>query len=191
MGRELEVKFKVCDFRPVRRALRAAGGVYRGTVLETDLFFDTPQRAMYRSDRCLRLREVRLLKGAAGGRRGGWVLTYKGPRRKRSGLKLRRELQTYPPDGKALAEILRAAGWEVFLTLQKRRSSYRLGAALVELDELPLLGCFVEIEAPSARSIAGVSRKLHLTGEPITISYAHLALVACKKARRSGLKITF
>ena len=174
MAQEMEAKFSVADFRAVRRALRAAGGVYLGTAEHVDEFFDTPERKLYRGDRGLRLRNVRVLRGAAGGVKSGWLLTYKGPRQANRSAKVREEIQTHVTDGVALAEILRQAGLKTHLEIKKRRSSYRLGRCLVELDELPGLGGFVEIEAPSERALQQTRRKLALTGEPITESYAHL-----------------
>lgn len=174
MGQELEAKFRVEGFARVRRALRAAGAVYRGTAILTDEFFDTPDRELYREDRGLRLRRVRILRGGKGGLKSGWVLTYKGPRKTSRTAKVRREIETRVDDGGALGEVLRASGMEVFLRIEKRRTSYKLARCLIELDELPELGRFVEIEAPSEAALDAARRKLGLCAEPITDTYPHM-----------------
>ena len=69
-----------------------------------------------------------------------------------------------------ITSILAAMGFEKSLIVRKRRSSYRLGRCRVELDEVPLLGKFIEVEGPST---AAVERAMHLglTGERVTAGY--------------------
>ena len=134
MAEELEAKFKVANFRAVRKSLRAAGAVYRGTAILTDVFFDTPDRRLYRGDSGLRLRQVRITRGAPGGLTSGWVLTYKGPRHPNRRAKVRTETQTILDDGETMGEVLRSVGLQVFLEIEKSRASYKLGRCLVELD---------------------------------------------------------
>jgi len=191
MAQELEAKFKVEDFRAVRKALRAAAATYKGTALQLDRFFDTPQRKLYRSGRGLRLRQVRILRTGPGGLVGGSLITYKGRPRPARRAKVRREVQTRVDDGPAMDEIFRSAGLEVFMTLEKRRASYELGRCVVELDELPMLGCFVEVEGPSERAIEAARRKLGLEGRAITESYMHLAASRCGKIDKTCREITF
>ncbi len=174
MPRELEAKFKVENFRRVRKALRAEGGVYLGTAIECDTFFDTPRRDLKRCGRALRLREIRVLKGAPGGRKSGWLLTSKGKPQRNTRAKVRQELQTRIADGEVLAQILRAGGLRETIGIEKRRTTYRLGNCLVELDELPRLGRFVEIEAPSQRALDAARRKLALPDQPITATYTDM-----------------
>jgi adenylate cyclase class IV len=119
------------------------------------------------------------------------LLTYKGPRLARGRAKSRVEIQTTVEDPKAIEDILRALGLVRRLVIQKRRASYRLGRCLVELDELPILGCFVEIEGASARAIDAAARHIGLTGEPLKAGYIHLAEEACPRAGRQCLEITF
>ena len=174
MPMELEAKFRVSDFRQVRRALKAAGATYRGTASERDVFFDTPARDLFRNGRGLRLRQVKMLRSTAGGKKSGWLLTSKGPIKRGSRVKARREVQTAVADGLAIKDILAAAGLVEFVGLTKRRASYRLGNCLIELDEVPKLGRFVEIEGPTQRTIEAARKKLHLPDEPITASYLRM-----------------
>ncbi len=191
MPQETEGKFKIPDFRTVRRRLRTAGATYVGTVRQRDVFFDTPDRALYRSDQGLRLRESRLLKAGSGGLRTEALLTYKGPREAGSRMKSRREIQTEIADARSLAEILQAAGMKPFMTIEKRRASYTLGRCLVELDELPILGCFVEIEGAGERAINAVRRQLALDDAPITKTYLNLAIEICCHINNGCQEISF
>lgn len=191
MALELEAKFRVSDFRAVQRALEAAGAVYRGTAIESDAFFDTPKRDLYHSDKGLRLRKVHVLEAVPGGVTNGWLLTYKGPRDRTHQSKLREEIQTNLVDGEAMGRILREAGLELFLRIEKRRISYALDCCLVELDELPVVGCFVEIEAPSQAQLEAVRQRLALSSQPLADSYPHLIEKHCHGDARGYLEVTF
>ena len=191
MGREVEAKFKVAALAAARRAVRSAGGRHVGTVLETDTYFDTPAGALRKGDRGLRIRRLRRLGGRAPAGDLRPLLTFKGPRAPGRRVKARTEVQTRLDDPDALAEALRACGLRETLTIEKRRASYRLGRCRVELDELPLIGCFVEIEAPSAADVARVRRALHLRCEPITEPYVELLARRCRRVGRSCRLVTF
>ena len=119
------------------------------------------------------------------------LVTYKGPRAVRGRAKSRREIETAVADPHAVEEMLKELGLAPCLVIQKRRSTYRLGGCLVELDELPLLGKFVEIEGPAARTIESVARQIGLTCEPTKAGYAQLAVAACPRAGKGCLEITF
>ena len=188
---ETEAKFKVKSFSAVRRALRAEGGEYLGTVLQTDRYLDTASRSLLNSDTAVRVRTVKVLRSPPHGQDRRPLLTFKGPiaRGKRS--KRRREIQTRVDDGAAVVEILRSVGLTRSLMVQKRRASYRMGRCLVELDELPLIGRFVEIEGPNTEKIEAARRKLKLEGKAITDHYLSLLAAGCKRAGRQCGEITF
>jgi len=181
MAIETEAKFEVTDFRGVRNALRRAGATYRGTAVEEDVFFDTPERRLYHKGCGLRLRRVKMLRSVPGGRRSGWLLTSKGQVERSNRVKKRQETQTWVADGQAVKGILALAGMFEFVGLTKRRASYKLGRCLIELDEVPSLGFFVEIEGPTQKAIEAARKKLQLPDEPITESY--LSMVADTLAR--------
>ena len=73
-----------------------------------------------------------------------------------------------------MEEILQAIGMRDALVVQKRRASYKLGACLVELDDVTHLGRFIEIEGPSENAVLAAGEKLNLTGPPITLGYAEM-----------------
>lgn len=114
------------------------------------------------------------------------LITFKGPRQPGGRLKVRLELQTRLDDVEAMAGILDACGLRQVLTVQKRRQSYRLGRCQVELDELPLLGCFVEIEGPDEQAIYAVKEALGIEGQPILESYLQLLGNCCADGRSCG-----
>jgi len=174
MPRESEAKLKVPGLPAVRKALRAAGACFLQTVLHSDTYFDTPEGALRGADCGVRIRRQRVLRGRADEPPCRDLVTYKGPRLPNRRLKVRREVQTAVADAGVLAEILRACGLRATVTIRKRRSSYRLGRCRVELDELPKLGCFVEIEGPTQKAILAVQRKLGLKGPPILAPYVAL-----------------
>jgi len=195
MKHEIEMKFPIADLPALRKTVVRAGGEYAGTVLQTDCYFDTPELSLLAQDRGLRLRTSERL-GGKGGSRGkrpadSAMVTYKGPRKAQGRAKNRVEIQTTVGDAGAVGDMLEQLGLTRRLIVQKRRSTYRLGRCLVELDELPILGAFVEIEGPGARAIEAVARKLGLTGEPTRSHYVQLVCEACRHVNGRCLEVTF
>jgi len=61
------------------------------------------------------------------------------------------------------------------MVVEKKRRLWQFGGCSVALDQLPLLGAFVEIEGPDDETIADVQQRLSLADLPhITKSYAQL-----------------
>lgn len=174
---ETEVKYRVESLQPVREALRARGAGHLGDVLETDCFFDTPDGDLLREDRGLRLRRSVPPEGG----QCPAVLTYKGPRKPASQHKVREEVETTVGDADSTAEILCASGLRRVIEIQKRRQRWDLDGCEVSLDELPLLGTFVEIECESIERIESVRRALSLDAEAITASYFQMLAESCPR----------
>jgi adenylate cyclase class 2 len=192
MGNEVETKLHVEGFEPVRSALRAEGAVYTGTVLQTDRYYDRPNGRLREEGCGLRLRLRKVLKhGRDGTLDDRAEVTFKGPVDADSRLKSRREIQTRLDDATAAADLLEACGLTCFRVIEKRRCSYRLGRALVELDELPLLGSFVEIEGVSENHIETVQGRLGIDAEHIDASYLRLLDSYCDKHKLDPASITF
>ena len=102
------------------------------------------------------------------------ILTYKGPRLEAQ-FKSRQEIEIEVSDFEPAVELLTALGYEKALVFEKRRQVWQLSDSAVCLDELPLLGSFVEIEASSERAVADTLCKLQLADPAhINESYAHL-----------------
>jgi len=191
MPKEIEIKYAVANLSAVGRRLREAGAVFLGTVLQADVYFDTPRRQLLAADSGLRLRTVRCVKAGAERVKAGALMTFKGPSRRGGKAKVRTEHQTQVGDPAVVAEILAACGLQAMLTIEKRRSAYRLGRCRVELDRLPILGCFVEIEAPSQREILSTARRLGLDGLPLKAHYVNLLRKGCRRVAAGCKTVAF
>jgi predicted adenylyl cyclase CyaB len=154
---ELEAKFRVATHDDLRRRLSELGAVRRGVYLETNLLFDLPDASLRTSGKGLRVRRVETLEGAP----AVATLTFKGPRRP-GPLKDREEIETAIDDPSSACAILMALGFEENLLFEKRRETWRLDDVSVELDTLPTLGRFVEIEGPHEAAIQAARQKLGL-----------------------------
>jgi adenylate cyclase class 2 len=181
MPDESEAKFKVRNLAAARKALKAAGAEHLETVLHTDSYFDTPDSIFCDHDWALRIRQVRPLRGKGKKSKPRALLTFKGPTKPDPKIKIRPEVQRPVDNPDAFAATLCATGLVIKMKIQKRRTSYRLGDCRVELDELPLIGCFVEIEGPDKKAILAAGRRLSLKGEPITQPYTRLLLEHCSE----------
>src|SRR5690242_10767962 len=144
MGIEIEAKFRVDEAMRgrVRARLEELGARRMGDVLETNIFFDTKDGALRRADKGLRLRRNHDVQSG----RDLFVLTYKGPKTAAK-FKTREEIEVEVGTGD-LGEVLARLGYGEMLSFEKRRESWKLNECTVELDELPRLGFFVEIEGP-------------------------------------------
>lgn len=192
MADEIEAKYRVIDHDPVRRLLRQAGAQLDQRVLETNVFFDRPDRSLRRQDCGLRIRIARPIDNRNrlfDAEPARTTLTYKGPRRE--GLwKIRQEIELRITDAAAGREMLEALGLGVMLTFEKRRESWRLNGCCVELDELPYLGSFVEIEGP-AEKIPQVACTLGLADHPLEKSPYTLLLDDMARQKGLGNEIRF
>ena len=90
------------------------------------------------------------------------VLTYKERFPTTSSIKHQQEDETEVSDADATDAILQALGYEPALVYEKRRSTWRLDDAEVDVDELPF-GLFMEIEA-NPDEILRVEKLLSMKG---------------------------
>jgi predicted adenylyl cyclase CyaB len=143
---------------------------------EADVFFDHPRIRLAENDQRLRLRFH--------GEDGSRELTFKGPRRFDRGDKLRLEVSTAVASGQ-IEEILAHLGFARSQQFVKLRETYRLGNAIVRLDELHPIGWFCKLEALADDvSLDGVAAGLRL--EPASLeprSYPELIDEAAEHAR--------
>jgi predicted adenylyl cyclase CyaB len=191
MPHEIEMKFRVPHLPAVARRLRELRASRLDAVLQDDQYFDTPGRRLLRRGCGLRLRTQRPLRAGRTAHERPAELTYKGPALRGRRAKVRPEHQTRVDDASAVAVVLSACGLRPMLRLQKRRATYRLGRCTVALDELPILGCFVEIEGPGESAIESVRRRLGLTGRAIRLHYITLLQARCTRAGRRCSQVTF
>ena len=191
MANEIEMKFKVASHAAVKRRLASAGAKYVGGMIQTDCYYDTPHRDLLQRDSGLRVRTAARLRGHTLHGDGRAMLTYKGPVDPTRRAKVRREVETRIEDAAAMGEVLAALGFTPALTIQKKRITYRLGRCLVELDELPLIGCFVEIEGPSESAIDAVREKLRIEDASTKSGYTKLIADACADTGRKCREVVF
>jgi adenylate cyclase, class 2 len=184
---EIEAKFKVDSHDAIRLRLQALGAFRVGMVREINHIFDDAGRSLLASDRGLRVREHVVLDG----RVAPAALTYKG-RRLDSALKVREEIETTIGDAAAACRILAALGFVETVTFEKRRETWTLGDCEVELDELPFLGAYVELEGPDEAAIERLRGALGLQGaESLRASYIALLVERCTRTGHDVRRIVF
>jgi len=165
---EIEAKLKVESLHEIERRLAECGASFVREVVQTDWYFDTADRELTRTDKCLRLR---IEKTASQER---LVLAYKGPKEK-DDYKKRQEAELEVTDAAAAESLLGGLGYRKALAFNKRRRVWNLRGCEVALDALPLLGAFVEIEGPDSDTIGQVQAMVGLSSVPHTAdSYACL-----------------
>jgi predicted adenylyl cyclase CyaB len=185
MGIEIEAKMRVADHEAVRRQLREVGATRKGLTRETNRFFDGPGRRLASADQGLRLRtNTNSETGDA-----AHVVTFKGPRQAGK-FKTREELEFATDDVDATATIFQHLGYPLELSFEKRRETWELDGCKVELDELPHLGTFVEVEGPDERIVESVRAKLGLQNEP-SISEGYASMVAKHLKKAGGRELKF
>jgi len=156
MHEEIEAKLKVDSLDAVEQKLRERTAAFLRKTVQTDIYFDTADRRLTRSDECLRLRSETI------GRRARLILAYKGPKQQ-DDYKKRAEIELEVSDAGATELLLTALGYHKALAFNKKRRLWRLHDCEVALDELPLVGAFVEIEGPDSRAILHVQEILGLS----------------------------
>ena len=187
MAVELEAKMSVEAFDPVRAKLREVGATRAGEHFEVNTFFDTPSRALAEAKYGLRLRVQR---DAATGAERSFV-TWKG-RQHPGPLKSREEVEFEASPGDAAGLLFERLGYVRTFSFEKRRETWRLNACTVELDEVPLLGKFVEIEGPDEQTIFAAREQLGLSDRPIEKGgYVGLLKGHLQERGQTGHRVTF
>jgi adenylate cyclase class 2 len=173
MPREIEAKYCLADPAPYRARLEQIGATCGGRVMEQNQIFDSPDGKLRRAGSAIRLRTGQPLEGTA---RPAATLTYKGPRE--AGLfKAREEIETEVASPEAAAEIIERLGLRPVAVYEKRRETWRLELCDILLDELPLLGWWLEIEGPDDAAIEHVAARLGLADATLVHeTYVHMAL---------------
>jgi len=171
MAIELEAKMAVADHLAVAVLLRQFAARKLGDHFEVNAFFDTEDRSLLAAGEGLRLRHELDF----GTTRERHVITYKGPRQA-GPLKSREEIEFEVSDAAAATILLERLGYVRTLSFEKRRQSWELDGCTVELDEVPYLGKFVEIEGPDEPTVMRVRERLQLSDRPLIMS-SYIALL--------------
>ena len=183
---ELEAKVKVASHQEPLQLLHHHGAALIGDFLESNMFLDTTDHDLRSKRSGLRLRQMTAVDGGKQAK-----ITFKGPRQ--AGLfKRREEVELSVDDFGTAKSLLTALGFVPLSTFQKKRQSWQLGPCQVELDELPHLGCFVEVEGPDEAAITETLRQLKLENLPhIQDAYIALLMEHCKQHKLDPTKISF
>ena len=177
MNHEIEAKIKVDTLEPVADKLKTLGARFVHTIQQADTYFMDTHKTLHKNDCGLRIRRQN-----SNGKESAY-LTFKGPRKK-TRYKSRPEYETGIADPIAAGNILEALGYHKRLTVEKKRSVWQLDNCEVCLDELPVLGCFIEVEGNSEDIISRVLEKLNLRDRPhLSQGYA---VMTAKKLKQDG-----
>jgi adenylate cyclase class 2 len=176
---EVELKVRIPSLDPVRERIVAKNAELRGRMHEHDIYYNAPHRDFAQTDEAVR---VRYTDGKA-------VVTYKGPKLRKFGLKAREELNFAVESGETFETMLARLGFTKTTEVNKWRENYRLGDASIALDTVDELGTFAEIEIivkdesdnPTG-IIEKIAQEIGADGQPILESY--LELVLAKRARQ-------
>ena len=170
---EVELKVRIPSLDPVREQLTRKNARSHGRVHEHDIYYNAPHRDFALTDEAVR---VRYTDDHA-------VVTYKGPKIKKFGLKAREELNFAVESGTAFETMLLRLGFERTAEVNKWRENYTLGAASISLDTVDELGTFAEIEVIAeneddnpTEQIGKIAKEIGVEGEPILQSYLELIL---------------
>jgi len=170
---EIELKVQVDVLDPIREALNRRKAQSLGRIHEHDLYYNAPHRDFGETDEAMRVRYTN----------DHAVITYKGAKLRKYGLKAREELNTAVESGEVFEQILIRLGFTKTTEVNKWRENYRLGNAAIALDTVDELGTFVEIEiiteqddTNATSEISRIAKEIGVTGEPILASYLELLL---------------
>ena len=170
---EIELKVRVPSLDPIRERLIKAGAEPLGRQDEHDIYYNAPHRDFGVTDEAIRVRYTG----------DHAVLTYKGAKLQKHGLKAREELNTALESGSVFEQILNRLGFTKTAEVNKHRENFRYNGAVISLDSVDELGTFIEIEivaddreTGASSMIEKISEELGVTGTPILSSYLELLL---------------
>jgi predicted adenylyl cyclase CyaB len=172
---EIEAKLRLDNLDDLRDRLVTLGANHRSTVLETNIILDH-EKLMLRNQACgLRIRGAAPIDGG----NSKVTVTYKGPPIP-GRYKSREEIEFITDDWEQTVKLYARLGFVTMLHYQKHRESWQLGNCLVEMDQLPEIGLFAEIEGPDEDSIHRVQEQLGLEGiTHVESSYVQMLLTYC------------
>ncbi|WP_428389859.1 class IV adenylate cyclase [Mucisphaera sp.] len=162
MAIEIEAKMKAGDVQVLRSQLKELGAKCLGRVLETNTYFDTHDQRLKAGDQGLRIRLTR----SENGTDRKVYLTHKGPR-SHGGLKRRSEAEVEISSAEDAADLLVGLGYIPRLTFEKRRETWKLGVTDIMIDEIPMLGSWIEIEGDREEDVVTVREQLGLDNSPL------------------------
>ena len=183
---EQEVKFFLDDPARLRKRLAVAGArPYQARMHEANIRFDSPDGALTRAGKVLRLRKA-----------GKVILTYKQPEPPPAAgapAPARRSLETeiVVDSLEKTSHVLQALGFHPIVRYEKYREVFRWKSVLVMFDQLPF-GNFLELEGPDLGELRGAAGALELDWQQaLQSSYMGIFLALKKAYRLAILEVTF
>ncbi len=168
---EIEAKFRVDSHETIEARLLSIDAMHVATMLEQNIFLDTHLGELKSAGTGLRLRTIDFQETA---NPSIIELTFKGPRQP-GPLKTRKELQVNVDQLQPMLLLLEELGYRETMWFEKRRTRWRYEECTIELDQMPLIGRFVEVEGPSEDEVFAVLETLGLEStELINDSYASM-----------------
>lgn len=145
---ETEVKIKINTHiaKMITSTLHNAALKPKKHHIETNIIFDTKKLSLKKSKQVLR---VRYIEPIGGGCSLNPEITFKKKARRKNGISSRVEINIRlcgNNDIAATLELLKGLGFKPTFMYEKIRCSYELNKTLIEIDEIPMLGYFLEIE---------------------------------------------
>ena len=181
MAKEIEAKFSISLSEAdniVRKLMNLPGAKFKYNRDEINEFFDTKKHKLDSKDSILRLRTCR------NGDKVTYFVTYKGPS-KSSKIKIREEIETSIECAKQTRKLFKMLGFNLCFLFEKNRTTYSYRGCLIEIDRLPKLGYFCEIEGKSTKVIRSIKKKLGFEDAPLIRSgYGTLLRKVIKKSTK-------
>jgi predicted adenylyl cyclase CyaB len=168
---EVEAKVRVTDHHDLVERLEGLAAKLVARMLETNIFVDSPRKHLHTSDRGLRVRQT-VYEDDQPDR---ITVTFKGPRQPGQ-VKSRREVEFDVSDAQAAIDMFAELGMHEVIRFEKRRRRYVLDDCTIELDEMPHLGCFAEIEGPDDKTVLAMREQLGLGNQPL-IKSSYVAML--------------
>jgi len=181
---ETEIKFKVSDLPGLAERLRTAGFTLQTPrAFESNVLYDTPDRAMRARTEILRIRSYN----------GRWTVTHKRLPDNRPGVdthKHRIETESDVADGRAFEEIFQSLGLVAAFRYEKWRTEWHDGQGHCVVDETPI-GNYAELEG-TAEWIDRAAERLGISrGDYITLSYGRLFEQWCAQHNSQARDLIF
>lgn len=178
---EIEVKFYLSNLPAFEQRLKFAGAeLIQARVHEINNRYDTPDGALNRAHRVLRLRQETRA-----------TMTFKGPSEPGQPVSVRREIEIEVSNFTSADHLLLALGYQLIVMYEKQRTTYVLNNVRVTLDELPY-GNFVELEGPDAETIESLAHLLELDWEARCVeSYLFLFRHLQENSRINAHQLSF
>jgi adenylate cyclase class 2 len=149
---ETEVKILNIDAKAIEKKIISLGGKKIGSYLVKERFYDFPDKRLGSANSILRIRTL--------GKTTEFAFKCPvGKIKEGTGFKIREEIQTEVSDVKELERIVTSLGLVLVRDMEKKRTSFVLGRAKLEIDVYPGVPPYLEVES-DAKTIPKIVEKL-------------------------------